>query len=187
MMNELIPSLPFSPAPNLLATPTLFLVLLTVLLPLLAGPALGKAESGDELQSLSDKSLRGITGHQGLSFDTITLDGKLDQIIPAVTDNNYGMFLGPFRFGGLSLGQTTTQTKSQATVGGVLRNDVMGINFGMIRGALMTDVQFGSFSGVSGGSGMSMGSGGGGGLSSSGSVAVGGVVPPNASVEIANE
>jgi len=97
------------------------------------------------MKTLSDSSLREVTGKEGLSFDTITVDGAVEEKAGGLIDEEgAGIFVGPVTFHELVIGAGEFNSVSGAQVGGESRDDAQELQLGPIFGGVSAQFSLGS-------------------------------------------
>jgi len=159
---------------NLPSTLSFFPSLLLILVPIITffSPSVVQAKT-DSLTSMSEKDMRTVTGRKGISFDTVTLDGTLEEELEAITnDAGAGLFLGPVIIEETVIGEGSIYESSGATISGNDQESAVVSEVGPIEASFLTELKFG-FAGD--------------GLTSAGGFGVGGFSMSGARVEVTKE
>jgi hypothetical protein len=151
-------SRPSSPPRHLLEI-AVFLFFLGFFLPALPVYAQNPSDGSNEnhtktMESMDEKSMRMVSGREGLTFDTITVDGKLDEQISSAQDNNdFGLLIGPIIFQEIVIGQSRMVTPAVDDSRFSDSDESFSVDVGPVRGGFMSELSLGLIGGPSNGMG----------------------------------
>jgi hypothetical protein len=108
----------------------------------------------ETMESMDEKSMRMVSGREGLTFDTITVDGKLDEQISSAQDNNdFGLLIGPIVFNEVVIGQSRMVTPAVDDSRFSDSDESFSVDVGPVRGGFMSELSLGLIGGPSNGMG----------------------------------
>lgn len=115
-----------------------------MLIPVFSVPARAEGDTFTTMTSMTKKDMRTVTGRKGITFDTITVDGTLEEEIEAITnDMGGGLYLGPTEIDDTIIGGGSIYESANATIGGEDRDSAVVGEMGPIRASFLTELKFG--------------------------------------------